>query len=105
MGGQPSMEAFAEKMAERDAAIAATEEAYKAFFSKTGAAAVLMPVFPAGPTDITDPKSGLYAMLNEGAYAAHLCTVKGAPAIVMPTKVKWAGSGVPVGVMLYGLDD
>ena len=33
------------------------------------------------------------------------CLVHGVPAIVLPTKAKWKMSGVPVGIMLYGIDD
>jgi len=98
-------EGFAAKLAERDAAIASTEVAYAAFFRKSGASCVLLPTFPAAPCDLSDPKSGLNAMFNEGAYTAHLCAIKGAPAIVMPTPVKYESCGVPCSVMLYGKDD
>ena len=103
---QPSMEAFEAAISTRDEGIAATEEAYKAFFRKSKATVVLMPVFPKEPTHLGDPmKSGIGAMLNEGAYTSHLCMHKGVPAIVLPTKAKWKMSGVPVGIMLYGIDD
>jgi len=100
-----SDEEYAAKLAERDAGIAATEEAYRTFFRRSGASCVLMPVFPGAPTVLDDPKAGLNAMVNEGAYTAHLCTVGGAPAIVLPTPVKFASCGVPVSVMLLGTDD
>ena len=86
-------------------AIASTEAAYAKFFRTTGACCVLMPAFPAAPTDVSDPKGGLLAMFNEGCYTSHLCTVKGAPAIVLPTPVAFEAGGMPVGVMLYGKDD
>ena len=100
---QPDAALWQAKLVERDAAIKATEAAYRRFFIKLGASAVILPTFPGENTRLDANPAG--TLFNEGAYSSHLCTISGAPSISLPTKVTWPNSGIPVSVMLWGTDD
>ena len=92
------------KLAATQEGIVALEAAYRQFFADHNVQALLLPCFPREITLVADA-GGLACLKNEFFFTPHMNEIS-VPSIVMPVHaVKHKGSGVPVSLLMYGVDD
>ena len=86
----------------------ATETAYRKFFADKGIQAVLVPAIPDEPPSIDgwtaeeEPSPMALILMSKYTMSFNSCSI---PSLSLPTPVIGAASGIPMSVLLWGVDD